>query len=133
MNSVSLMGNVGSDPELKSTNGGQSVLKISLATNRDVKRGDKWEKETDWHRVTVFGKRAEGLAKHVQKGTSLAVTGSIRYSSYTDRDGVKRYSTEIVADTVEFAGRSGGSGSTRGSEAPSHYEDDGMSDASVPF
>jgi single-strand DNA-binding protein len=103
MNKVILLGNLGADPEMKTSQSGTSIMKIRLATTSNVKKNDAWEKVTEWHSVTVFGKRAEGLAKVLAKGSMILVEGSLRTSSY-EKDGVKHYKTEVVADSVELAG-----------------------------
>lgn len=119
MNLVILQGNIGADPEVKYTQGGTAIMKLRMATSRNVKKGDQWQEETTWHTVTVFGKRAEGLAKHVVKGTKLLVRGRINNSSWEDNDGNKKWFSEVVADEVEFAGgkrADGGSGGSGGGE-----------------
>lgn len=111
LNKVMLLGRIGADPELRFTQGGQAVLNMRLATTESYLDKDKVRKErTDWHTVCVWGKRAEGLAKFLTKGSLLFVEGSIRTSSYDDREGNKRYKTEIVANNVVLAGSKGGSG-----------------------
>lgn len=111
-NRVMLLGNLGSDPELRFTQGGQAVLNLRLATTESYLDKDKVRRErTDWHNVVVWGKRGEALAKIIGKGSSLFIEGSLRTSSYDDRDGNKRYKTEIIANNVILSGRSrGGAG-----------------------
>jgi single-strand DNA-binding protein len=106
LNKVLLLGNLGADPELKVTQGGQAVLKLRLAT-------------TEWHSVTVWGRRGEALAKILAKGSSLFVEGRIQTSSY-DRDGEKRYRTEIIANNIILTGRGGRAGEER-SEGGASY------------
>lgn len=103
MNQVTLLGNLGADPELKTSEKG-SVLKLRLATSTSWFDKDKNERleRTEWHRVTVFGKRGEALSRLLKKGSRILVRGEIRHSSY-EKDNVKHYSTEIVADDVLFA------------------------------
>ena len=104
MNHVVLMGNLGADAELKSTSVGP-VLKFSLATTRvwlDKETNAKKE-DTVWHRVTIFGRRGEALAKYLTKGTRVLVTGRIQTSSY-EKDGQKRYSVDIICEDLVFAG-----------------------------
>ena len=103
LNRVTLLGNLGADPELKQTGGG-AVLKLRLATSEQYLDKDKQRQErTEWHSVTVFGKRAEGLSRILGKGSRLLVEGSIRTSTY-EKNGEKRYSTEIVANDVLLQG-----------------------------
>lgn len=104
MNLVILHGRLGQDPELRFTQSGTAVLKMSVATDDQVKRGDRWEKETTWHRVVLFGKRAEGVSKHLSKGDSVVVHGRIKNGSYEDKEGIKRYTTDVIVDHFEFAG-----------------------------
>jgi len=105
MNKVILIGNVGSDSELKTTQSGQSILKFSLATSEKWKdkEGNKQEK-TEWHRCQLWGTRGNALHKYILKGTKLAVEGSIAYSSYGDKDGNTRYVTDIKVYNLEFVG-----------------------------
>jgi len=103
MNLVILHGRLGQDPELRFSQGGVAVLRLSVATDDDVKRGDKWEKETTWHRVVMFGKRAEGVSKHLSKGDAVVVHGRIKNGSY-EKEGVKRYTSDVIVDQFEFAG-----------------------------
>ena len=111
LNRVMLLGNLGADPELRYTQGGQAVLNLRLATTESYLDKDRVRKErTDWHSVVVWGKRGEALAKFLAKGSTIFVEGSIRSSSYEDRDGNKRYKTEINATNVILAGRGGGGG-----------------------
>jgi single-strand DNA-binding protein len=107
-----LLGNLGADSELRQTSGGQSVLKLRLATAESYLDRDKQRQErTEWHSVTVWGKRAEALAKFLQKGSRIFVEGSIRTSSYDDKEGQKRYRTEVVATNIILCGGRGGAGS----------------------
>lgn len=119
-NRVLLLGNLGADPELKMTQGGMSVLKLRLATTeRYQDKSGVWQDRTDWHSVVVWGKRGESLHKILAKGSNLFIEGSLRTSSYEDRDGNKRYKTEVIAKSVILGGRGGGSGRSTG------YEDEG--------
>ena len=107
LNRVILLGNLGADPEMRMTNGGTAVLKLRLATSESYLDKDKRRQErTEWHRVVVWGRRAEGLGKVLSKGDRLLVEGSLKTSSYEDRDGNKKYTTEIVAANVVFSGGS---------------------------
>ena len=104
-NRVMLLGNLGSDPELRFTQGGQAVLNLRLATTESYLDKDKVRRErTDWHNVVVWGKRGEALAKILAKGSSIFIEGSLRTSSYDDKDGNKRYKTDVIANNVVLAG-----------------------------
>ncbi len=120
VNKVILIGNLGRDPELRYTQGGQAVANFSLATterfsNRD---GDRQER-TEWHRVVAWGRTAELCAQYLAKGRSVFVEGRLQTREWEDKEGQKRRTTEITALTVQFlggapregAGGSGGSGS----------------------
>lgn len=105
LNRVMLLGNLGAEPELRWTQAGQAVMSMRLATTESYLDKDKVRQErTDWHNVTVWGKRGEALAKLLHKGSSCFVEGSLRTSSYDDRDGNKRYKTEVVATDVILTG-----------------------------
>jgi single-strand DNA-binding protein len=114
LNRVMLLGNLGADPELRVTPGGQAVLKLRLATNESyVDRNNVRQERTEWHRVTVWGRRAEALGKILQKGDLLFVEGRLQTSSY-EKNGEKRYSTEVIANNIVLPG----SGRGRGEGAP---------------
>jgi single-strand DNA-binding protein len=109
LNRVMLLGNLGQDPELRFTQGGQAVLNIRLATTETYFDRERQKKErTDWHNVVIWGRRAEALSKILSKGSAIFVEGSIRNSSYEGRDGQKRYKTEISAKNVVLVGGRGG-------------------------
>jgi single-strand DNA-binding protein len=108
MNKAILIGNLGQDPELRYTQGGQAVLKLRLATtesylNRDRER----QQRTEWHTVVVWGKRGEALHKILSKGKTICVEGRIQTRKWEDKEGNKRYSTEIVAAQVILLGGRG--------------------------
>jgi single-strand DNA-binding protein len=110
LNRVMLLGNLGADPELRVTPGGQAVLKLRLATNESyLDRNNVRQERTEWHRVTIWGRRAEALGKLLTKGDSLFIEGRLQTSSY-EKNGEKRYSTEVVANNVILSGRGGGRG-----------------------
>lgn len=114
LNRVMLFGNLGADPELRTTSGGQAVLKLRLATTESyLDRNRARQERTEWHSVTVWGRRAEALSRILSKGSRLFVEGALRTSSYDDKDGNKRYRTEIVANNI-ILGSSGGPGRSSG-------------------
>lgn len=111
LNRVMLLGNLGADPEYRMTSGGQSVLKLRLATSESyLDRNRVRQERTEWHSVVVWGRRAEALSKFLTKGSRLFIEGAIRTSSYDDREGNKRYKTEVVANNIILAGSGGGAG-----------------------
>lgn len=108
LNKCMLLGNCVADPELRTTSGGQAILKLRLATNESYLDKDRQRKErVEYHSVTVWGKRGEALAKILQKGSRIFVDGSIHTSSYNDKDGNKRYRTEINASNILLCGGGG--------------------------
>src|SRR5688572_27524052 len=112
LNKVLLLGNLGADPELRVTQGGQSVLKLRLATTENyLDRNNARQERTEWHQVTMWGPRGEALAKILQKGERIFVEGRIQTSSY-EKQGEKRYRTEVVATNVILNGS--GSGASNG-------------------
>ena len=104
MNKVILQGSVGADPELRYAASGSAILNIRLATNERFKKGDEWQETTSWHRVVVFGKQAENLSKIVTKGSPIMLEGKLNYGSY-EKDGVKHYTTDVVANDVRVFGK----------------------------
>ena len=106
MNRVMLLGNLGQDPELRFTQGGQAVLNLRLATTESWfdKQANERKERTDWHSIVVWGKRAESLAKILCKGSSIMVEGSIRNESYDDQQGNKRFKSEIKAREIYLCG-----------------------------
>ena len=112
VNKVILLGNLGRDPELRYTQSGTAVCQLSIATSRTfTDRNNERREETEWHRVVVWGKQGENCAKYLKKGRQAYVEGRLQTRSYEDKEGIKRYSTEVVADVVQFiGGRDGGGG-----------------------
>ncbi len=107
LNKVMLLGNLGADPELRITQGGAAILKLRLATTENyLDRDNTRQERTEWHQVTLFGKRGEALSKILSKGDRIFVEGRIQTSSY-EKEGEKRYRTEVVATNVLLNGRGG--------------------------
>lgn len=114
LNKAMIFGNLTRDPELKALPSGMQVCSFSLATNRVYNdRDGKRQESTDYHNITVFGKQAENCAKYLTKGASAYVEGSLRTNSW-EKDGVKQYRTEIIADRVQFGPRGGSTGGGQG-------------------
>ncbi len=134
LNKVMVIGYLGRDPELKQTQAGQPVCRLNLGTTRVYKNNQTNEKveEVEWHRITVWGKSAENCNKYLKKGSQAYVEGRLRTSSYTDKDDIKRYSTEIVADSVQFLGGKSKSDSGSQDEDPGENHGGG-SDGDIPF
>lgn len=120
MNSVALIGRLTRDPEVRYTGDQMAIATFSIAIDRPPRRDGT--KETDFPRITVFGRQAENCEKYLRKGRLVGVTGRIQTGSYTNRDGNKVYTTDVVADRVEFLewgdrdGGSQGQGSYGGSQ-----------------
>ena len=111
VNRVILIGNLGRDPELRYTQSGQAVTNFSIATNEKWKDKDGQPHErTEWHRIIVWGKPAENCAQYLQKGRSVYIEGRLQTRDWEDREGNKRQTTEVVAQTVQFLGGRGEAG-----------------------
>ena len=119
LNKVILIGNLGMDPELQFTQGGQARLRLRLATSETyVDRGGERQEKTEWHTIIIWGKRAEALNNILSKGRSICVEGSIEYRQWEDREGQKRNSTQIRARNIILlgGGRGGGGGDFGGDD-----------------
>ena len=105
LNKVIIIGNLGRDPESRYMPSGEQVTSISVATTESWKdkSGNKQE-QTEWHRISFFGKLAEIAGQYLKKGSQVYVEGRIRTNKYTDRDGVERYQTQIIADRMQMLG-----------------------------
>jgi single-strand DNA-binding protein len=105
VNKVILLGNLGRDPETRYTTGGDAVTNLNIATSEQWKdkSGEKQER-TEWHRVVLFGRQAEVAGEYLKKGRSVYIEGRLQTRKYTDKDGVEKYSTEIVADRMQLIG-----------------------------
>lgn len=123
LNKVMLIGNLGSDPEVRSTQAGNAVANFSIATTEGRGSGEDRKEYTEWHRVVVWGKLALTCGQYLKKGRQVYVEGRLQTRSYEDDAGVKRFTTEIVAREVKFLGGRNGNGSGGG-----QVEDD-----EVPF
>ena len=125
LNKVLLIGHLGSDPESRFMTSGSAVTNFNLATNESWKSADGDIKDkTEWHRVVIFGKRAETAAEYMKKGQLVFIEGRLQTRSWEDKDKVKRYTTEILCDNFTMLGRKGDGGSTGCSQKDSDQEDD---------
>ena len=125
LNKVILIGNLGRDPEVRYTTGGSPVANFTMATTEqwsDASTGEKKER-TEWHRIVVWGKQAEIAGEYLRKGRSVFVEGNLQTREWTDRDGNKRYTTEVRARRFQMLGRPGeaqdGGGGAQRAEKPS--------------
>jgi single-strand DNA-binding protein len=138
VNKVIIVGRLGADPELKTLSSGQNVCRLSIATSENWtgKDGQKQER-TEWHRIVVWGRQAENCAKHLSKGRQVYIEGRLQTRQW-EENGQKKYSTEIVANTVQFLG-AGGERSQTTQTSESSYEDFGpeptfdASNDEIPF
>jgi single-strand DNA-binding protein len=105
-NKVQLIGHVGNDPEIKNFDGGKKLANMTIATN-EVYRNTEGEKveDTQWHRLVAWGKVAERIEKYVSKGKEIAVEGKLTHRSYDDKNGEKRYTTEVVVNELLLLGK----------------------------
>jgi single-strand DNA-binding protein len=112
VNKVILVGNLGADPEMRHTGGGTAVTTLNLATSEswtDKQSGEKVEK-TEWHRVKLFGRLAEIAGDYLKKVRQVYIEGSLRTDKYTGKDGIERYSTDIIASEMQMLGGNEGGG-----------------------
>jgi len=134
INRVVITGNLTRDPELRSTSGGMSVLKLGVAVNdrRKNQQTGEWEDVPNFVDVTVFGARGEALSRFLSKGSKVAIEGKLRWSQWENQQGEKRSKLEVVADEIEFlSSRDGGSGGGySGPSTPDTSADDGEE---IPF
>lgn len=154
VNKVILVGNLGSDPELRYTQGGHAVANFNIATNeRWTDKEGKTNERTEWHKIVVWGRQAENCEKYLSKGRQVFIEGRLQTRDWEDKDGNKRFTTEIVANNVQFlssggpgahdsAGGGGGGGyrSSGGSNAgrgddpgPEASFDQSFNDDDIPF
>lgn len=128
VNKVILVGRLGADPDIRYSANGMAIARLSVATTERVPAGEgNWEDKTEWHRVVVFGKLAETCGNYLSKGRLVYLEGSLRTQQWEDKEGVKRYTTEIVARDMTMLGSSeehgqqgqGGGGYARGGSAQS--------------
>lgn len=137
LNKAFIFGNLTRDPELRALPSGMNVCSFSIATNRVFKdRDGKNQEQTDFHNIVVFGRQADTVAQYLKKGSSAFVEGRIQTRSW-EKDGEKKYRTEIVADRVQFGPRSsgggGGGGARKGGSAEQPQEDAGGSPAGIEY
>jgi single-strand DNA-binding protein len=132
VNKVIIVGNLGRDPETRYMPSGDALANIAVATTdkwKDKATGEQIE-ATEWHRISFFGKLAEIAGQYLKKGSQVYIEGKLRTRKYTDKDGVEKYSTEIVADTLQMLGSRQGSGSASMDEGS--YSGASQSHASSP-
>ena len=116
INKVILIGNLGRDPEVRYTPSGAAVCNVTVATSRNWKDKTSGERveETEWHRVVFYDRLAEIAGEYLKKGRQVYVEGSLRTDKYTDKEGIERYSTDIIANEMQMIGGQGEGGGGRG-------------------
>jgi len=117
INKATLIGNLGTEPEMRHTTSGQAVCSFSLATNESWggKDGSERQERTEWHKIVAWGRLAEICGEYLKKGRQVYIEGRIQTRSWQDKEGTKRYTTEIVAqDMMMLGGRDGGGGDFQG-------------------
>jgi single-strand DNA-binding protein len=139
INKVILIGNLGADPETRYSASGSAICSVSVATSeswKDKQTGEKQDR-TEWHRVKFFGKLAEIAGKYLKKGRQVYIEGSIRSSKYTDKEGIERWSTDIIANNMQMLGGPGDGEPRQPSRVPATPEpqpdQDGFVDDEIPF
>ena len=142
VNKVFILGNVGKDPEIRSTQSGMTIANFTVATaDRQKDAQGNWQDKTEWHNMVAFQRTAEIVRDYVKKGTQLHIEGKIQTRSWDDKEsGQKRYKTEILVNDLSLLGKPGeGGGSySKSSSTPStpdaaDYADQGITDADIPF
>ncbi|QQR88075.1 MAG: single-stranded DNA-binding protein [Flavobacteriales bacterium] len=106
-NKVSLIGNLGNDPEVREVAGGRKVARISIATTDSYKNAQgEWVKDTQWHTVVAWGRTADQVGRLLRKGTPVALEGKLVHRSFEGKDGLKRYVTEVIMNDFQLLGKS---------------------------
>ena len=120
VNKVIIVGNLGRDPELRNQQGNISIATFAVATSRRYKDSQgELQEETEWHRIVVFGRQAEIAVQYLRKGSSVYIEGHLRTRKFTDRDGIERFQTEIVGDSIQFLStRAQGAEASQSASAP---------------
>lgn len=147
LNKALLIGNLGNDPEARSTPSGQSVTNFNIATTRRWRDNNgEMREETEWHRIVVWGRQAETCKEYLKKGRQVFIEGRIQTRQWEDKEGNKKYTTEVIAQNVQFLGGGGGGGrgaadhssqapAAPAADSPPAFSDTGSSgsDDDIPF
>ena len=136
VNKVILVGNLGKDAELRYTPGGAAVATLRLATTDRYKdKEGQWQEQTEWHTVVVWGKTAESLAEYLRKGKQIYVEGRLQTRSWDDKEGKKRYATEVKGDRIVLLGGRAPGGEREEPASPSEpaREAAELTDDDIPF
>lgn len=135
LNRVSIIGNLGKDPEMRQTNSGMNVATLNIGVTERRKEGDDYKDQTEWVSVVVFGKTAENASKYLQKGRQVFVEGRLQTRKWEDKAGQTRYTTEVIANQVLFLGSAKDNLSSNNHQsAPEMMEEEAfISDDDIPF
>lgn len=120
VNKVIIVGNLGRDPEVRYMPSGDAIANIAVATSYKSKDRNTGEQKeiTEWHRISFFGRLAEIVGEYMKKGSSIYVEGRLQTRKYTDKDGVEKYATDIIAESMQMLGNASG--------GPDHHDDHGQ-------
>ena len=135
VNRVILIGHIGQDPEMRYLSSGDMATNISLATSeqwKDKATGEQKE-QTEWHRVSFFGKQAEIVCQYLKKGSQIYVEGKIRSKKYTDKSGIERTAFEIISESFKMLGSKSDSGNTKAAKAAPAKQQSEMPHDDIPF
>lgn len=139
LNRVTLVGNLGQDPEFKTTPQGSSVCNLNIATTETYKdkSSGEWKDITDWHRVTLWDGLADTANKYLKKGNKVLIEGKLKTRSYEDKDGVKRYITEVLGNSLIMMGGGGGESNSGGrsydNSGSNYSQENSYNDATSDF
>jgi len=136
LNRADIIGRLGKDPEVRYSQAGKVHTTFTVATTRKFNKGDEKCEETEWHRMISFGRTAEVCGEYLRKGSLVLITGRLQTRSWDDKDGVKRYTTEIVVDRMQMLGSRDGGGRQDQPGPPDPFDKsapDNIDDSQVPF
>lgn len=125
INKVTILGRLGRDPETRTTSSGTTVVRLAVATDRRYKdaSGER-QKETEWHSVSIFGKTAEIADQYLRKGSEVLVEGRLHTRKYTDKDGIERWSTDIICESMTLGARPEGEQQDQAQKKEPEYSED---------
>ena len=121
LNKIILIGNLGADPEIRTSPNGNVIANLRIATSERRKEGDQWVDHTEWHRVAVFGRTAETARDYLRKGSKVLVEGSMRTRKWQDKNGQDQYSYEIFVQDMQMMDRAAGGAASESRERSSSY------------
>jgi single-strand DNA-binding protein len=133
VNKAIIVGNLGKDPEVRHTQGGNAVCNFSVATSEKWTKDGQTQEKTEWHRVVVWGKQAENCGQYLKKGRSVYIEGRIQTREWTNKEGQKQYTTEVVANQVQFLGGRGEGPSGETKTEPAAAPASSPADDDIPF